>query len=261
MPPLAKTAGAQGFRSLQSPDTRLDSIARVEREALTITDRTGLTAWIQGSLRALIPHQKALIGFGQVGYSKSCVDCVHMVDLDETYFAAIQSCTRELSSPVMTNWLERRVPQLFARSDFCQIRHDRWLNNLDEHGIVNGVFDATVDCLTGRICFVTLFNLAQVPNACANVLTQCVTPMLADIWRRVDTRAPSSKISQLPVPSFSFSPAEREVLAWVGAGKTNWEIAQILGKSECTVKNQVAKMLSRSGATTRSQLAMMCVEN
>jgi hypothetical protein len=214
---------------MRGDDSLLDSIEAVEKSALAITDLRKLTAWMQGPLRDLIPHGKALVGFGQVGYSTACIDQVHMVDLAEAYFVAIQSGTRHLSSPVMTNWLARREPQIFVPADFCRIRNGRWLNNLDQYEIENGIFDAAVDCVTGRICFLTLFNVKQSMDAGANVLAQCVTPMLADIWKRVDAGAQTSNTLQTRQSGSQFSAAERNVLRWIRAGKTNWEIARQVG--------------------------------
>ena len=41
-------------------------MVRVRMTAANITNRKQLSAWVQGPLHALIPHQKAILGFGQV---------------------------------------------------------------------------------------------------------------------------------------------------------------------------------------------------
>lgn len=46
---------------------------------------------------------------------------------------------------------------------------------------------------------------------------------------------------------------EFEVLKWVAAGKTNWEIGRILSVSERTVKFHLANLLVKLDATTRTQ--------
>ncbi len=46
---------------------------------------------------------------------------------------------------------------------------------------------------------------------------------------------------------------ERQVLKWISAGKSNWEIAKILGISEFTVKNHVQNLLKKLSATNRAQ--------
>ncbi len=53
------------------------------------------------------------------------------------------------------------------------------------------------------------------------------------------------------------SPAEREVAAMAAKGETNRMIAQRLGKSTMTVKNQVHTILEKVGAANRTQFAAM----
>lgn len=48
------------------------------------------------------------------------------------------------------------------------------------------------------------------------------------------------------------SNAEREVFDWLVVGKSNWEIAQILGKSVWTVKNQIKMIYSKLGVNNRA---------
>ena len=259
-PPPAMRDASQtpDFRDRQDRDPPHEFIREIRHTALAITTRTQLTAWVQGSLRMLIPHQKALLGFGQIGYGTLRMDLVHGVDLPTTYFAAIQSETRQWISPVAEKWFQDRVPQFFLPSHFPQRKELRWRDNLAQHQIENGVMDASIDCISGRVCFITLFNIGRTSEDAAKVLRQCVTPLLADIWTRIDTHFFDMHAPQLNRDVRNdppFSPAERDILPWLRAGKTNWEIAQVLSKSENTVKTQIQKMLKKTGFLNRRTLA------
>jgi DNA-binding CsgD family transcriptional regulator len=53
------------------------------------------------------------------------------------------------------------------------------------------------------------------------------------------------------------SPAEKEIIYWLKFGKNNSKIAQILGKSEHTIKTQIHKMLIKTRAVNRTALALL----
>ncbi|MDH4415450.1 MAG: LuxR family transcriptional regulator [Rhizobium sp.] len=50
------------------------------------------------------------------------------------------------------------------------------------------------------------------------------------------------------------TPREREVILWCSAGKTNWEIGQILGISEKTVQHEIASAIRKLNSVNRAQL-------
>lgn len=56
------------------------------------------------------------------------------------------------------------------------------------------------------------------------------------------------------------TPRQRTVLQWVVAGKTNREIATILGTSWRTVRNQLEPVFQKLGVETRTAAAMRAVE-
>lgn len=73
----------------------------------------------------------------------------------------------------------------------------------------------------------------------------------------------SDVVVDLPagVPAFqTLTPAERVIVAQVRYGLSNREIARALGKSEATVKNQVAACLHKCGVPTRGRLMALVNE-
>jgi DNA-binding NarL/FixJ family response regulator len=63
--------------------------------------------------------------------------------------------------------------------------------------------------------------------------------------------------TRLPEPLSRLSPAELRILALVGHGASNVEIAVALGISEKTVRNRLALLLAAIGAANRVQAALM----
>jgi DNA-binding CsgD family transcriptional regulator len=57
----------------------------------------------------------------------------------------------------------------------------------------------------------------------------------------------------------ALTPRERECLKWVAAGKTDWEISQILNISEQTAHGYVQNALAKQGARTRAQAVALAI--
>jgi DNA-binding CsgD family transcriptional regulator len=60
-----------------------------------------------------------------------------------------------------------------------------------------------------------------------------------------------------PQPSALLSSRETEIARWVARGKTNWEIGQILGISDKTVKTHMQNILGKLHASSRAQIAAL----
>jgi DNA-binding CsgD family transcriptional regulator len=91
--------------------------------------------------------------------------------------------------------------------------------------------------------------------------TIATTQLLAFAFRErerslVLPKVPAALDPPLPV----LSTREGKCLGWCSAGKTNWEIAQILGVSERTAKKHVESAMRKLGAKTRGQAAFRASE-
>ena len=57
-----------------------------------------------------------------------------------------------------------------------------------------------------------------------------------------------------------FTPRETEILSWLYLGKTNWEIGQIIGISEKTVKNNLYAIYQKLNVANRTQALVRITE-
>ncbi|HYD98605.1 MAG TPA: LuxR family transcriptional regulator [Alphaproteobacteria bacterium] len=57
----------------------------------------------------------------------------------------------------------------------------------------------------------------------------------------------------------SLAPRERECLLWASEGKSNWEVGQILGLSEETVRTYIKSAAKKLGATNRLQTVVKAI--
>jgi len=64
-----------------------------------------------------------------------------------------------------------------------------------------------------------------------------------------------------PTPNYGLTNREREVLALMVSGKSNLEIAEILGVSASTARFHVSTILSKMGAANRAEAAALAVKH
>lgn len=110
-----------------------------------------------------------------------------------------------------------------------------------------------------------------------NSLFELLRPHIASAWRlaweRERNRAELRRLAARRVPTtdvaevsaairqhFALTPREAEVLSWVTQGKTNGEIAIILGLAAGTVKFYVERILAKLGCETRTAAARTALE-
>lgn len=85
-------------------------------------------------------------------------------------------------------------------------------------------------------------------------------PALANLYRVASMTAQFGRDGEAPSASLKpLTPREREILLWVGAGKTDLQIAAILGISARTVQKHLENAYVKLGVENRTAAAMIVV--
>ena len=228
------------------------------RTASAISSQEALMDWVRRPLRSLIPHQSTLLGFGTIHYRGYSVDRVLCVDLPAGFAADLKQSSGEMHCPALAKWVETREPQIFRRHD-CRAQHDSpcesmWYRSLQRYSIENGIVDGMVDYVNGRMTFALLLNFATPPEQFKALIRGVCTSRVCDAWRRIGDAEFGARQSK---PVVRVTHAERQVLELLTLGKTNWEIGQILGKSELTIKTQLKRLFVKTRTSNRTQLSTL----
>ncbi len=91
-------------------------------------------------------------------------------------------------------------------------------------------------------------------------LLSAITSRFARQQQQVRTDFRPNFDSFEPLCVLGLTPRVAEVLLWVAQGKTNSDIASILGVSESTVKKHVQEIFEKLGVETRSAAALRALE-
>lgn len=108
-------------------------------------------------------------------------------------------------------------------------------------------------------CFYVTFRAQQNYNetelSALSALTPCIDAVLRQVELLPHQASTPIDLSDLPNPvhEWHLSDRELEVLQWVGQGKTNPEIGNILKLSEFTVKNHLQRIFKKLDVSNRAQ--------
>jgi DNA-binding NarL/FixJ family response regulator len=150
---------------------------------------------------------------------------------------------------------------------------DVMMPELDGYGVLNALQS---DTALARIPFIFLTAKGEKDDLRSGMdlgaddyLTKPVVN--ADLVRAIESRLRRSQqqmnrefkpdfSSAAPLLQFGLTPRAAEALLWLSQGKTNSDIAAILGISESTVKKYVQEMFEKLGVETRGAATVRALE-
>ncbi len=198
--------------------------------------------------KELIGYEMMACGIGvRDGRSMKAVSNIND-GFPEKFISAIVDSSGQVVSPLFVRWLESQSPQVLDVNDNSCLDSSEEIAFYQSFSINNVMSHGVLDC--GQ-SYASYFGFANVAGGIGDRhvdLMKILVPHLHAVYIKV-------KKPLLPTPSTlstkSLSPREIEVMQWLCAGKTNWEIAQVLNLSEQTVKNHVKRIIKKLDVSSR----------
>jgi len=203
-----------------------------------------LRHWSRGALQNILPHGMLACGLGSVRGRRLMLRPVLLDGFRAAlpHRDSVAANFRLISQLVLRCWRQRR-PQLSETfSDTAGAGNA--LGNCAAHG----VFDAGGPDFS----FIALCRIPARPDGRHAYALRLLAPALHVVLQRVRS-AENASVQAVVAPRLRLSMRELEVLRWLRRGKSAWEVAQILGRSEHTVKNQMRSLYGKLGAANRAQ--------
>lgn len=91
---------------------------------------------------------------------------------------------------------------------------------------------------------------ASAGSCLGRIMLEYIVPRFAELCEGAKAR-----------PVTCLDTREREILAWIRAGKSTWETSSILGLSQDTVKYHLKKIYQKLNATNRAQAVAVALDN
>lgn len=225
----------------------------VIRSSLAIGTPEQFCAWAQGDLQHIFPHGMLACGIGLIENSGGRFQNLITCNFPQEYIQTLQRPDGLTTSPILAQWTETRRPVLFELPE----RHGEsaWLHNFEHYGLHNMAAHGLSDLHSRTTSYFSFANIAgKLTPRHADLLEMLVPHLHMALTRAVNGVEKESHMPKAMLPCLT--EREHEILQWLGSGKTNWEIAQVLCISENTVKNHVQRILVKLKVNTRAQAAV-----
>ena len=207
---------------------------------------------IEGSFKAVIPHELMLCGIGGISRQGSHVRKIVNFNYPLEYFEPLRGDDGRLDSPLMKRWRETLEPQLFQSGRDDHAYADDWVRLFNKYDLRNTMAHGVLD--VGGV-FSSFFILSRIPGEVGPehaFLLKLLTPHLHFALARVLATVEEYQ-GALSRSKKALSERQREILHWLHEGKTNWEIAKILQLSELNVKYHIDQIFHKLEVRSRAQ--------
>lgn len=247
-------------------DREILSLYSVTKACYEIKSLVEFKEFVSTKLRQVFPHEFAACCIAELPLNRM----LRLINIDfpREYLHGVIRPDQVIQSPV-TVWLRQQSPLLIRVDEVNELVNPMWLRLAREHHIQNIASHGLLD-ISGS--FFSYFSFARVhqsvlekyeeylnflvPHLHIVLVQQLFYPRVHHGLCLRDSNVSSNYDDANKVcVQYGLTQREKQVIAWVCAGKTNWEISRIINISENTVKNHVQNIYKKLGVTNRTQAA------
>lgn len=249
---MNKPAELQGGLAIGLSGAERAQFLEVIEHSLHICNQDDFFKWTQAELQSIFPHGKLVCGIGRLAKHGVQVRHVMGCNFPEEYIQALQRPDGLTSSPIIVKWMKEQQPILFEPDceEIIKSAPPGWLDNFHRFGLVNLAAHGICDFDNHTASYFSFSCIPEPLNQRHAYLLKLLVPHLHAALTRVVS---NPRFNRTSAQESKLTKREKEILQWMSSGKSNWEIAQVVGLSESTVKNHVHHILVKLHATTRAQ--------
>jgi transcriptional regulator EpsA len=239
-------------------DGNIELYLRIIREGIAVRSHYDLLKWLQGDVQHYLPHKIMLAVWAGPNANQVEYDVVSALPGVRTGFLHSQRLLifqRELHRLWVASGntpYKQSLERCEQRCSPCAIRKAFYgMRSLLVHGIC--------DERTGQDCLYVILGANDAFDDVALSVMEILVPYLDTALRRIAPVTPQHRSEFAPakapqhIKNCGLSEREAEILDWVRLGKTNGEIAAILGISAWTVKNHLQSVFRKLDVFNRVQ--------
>jgi DNA-binding CsgD family transcriptional regulator len=231
-----------------NPNDLAALLLRIAQNSATCTTAQDFSDLIRQHVRRLLPHTSLIAVLGRIDLEHLELLHVEGVDYPAHGLAALQRQTNLRNRPALMRWLKARAPivldpeldGVYLSAAERQEIELLQLGRVAAHGVLDLVARSG-----------SYFSFGGIPKDLpAHEVTQHLMLLVPHLHQALAACHPATRVAGHW--DIGLTEAEREVLRWVAAGRTNAEIALLRGTSEATVRNQLTATFKKLGVNNRA---------
>lgn len=217
-----------------------------------VSTQSDFVAWTQADFYRALPHGAFVACIGKVFDNGIKPMTLVSFNCPDAYMLSTRQSKGVYSTFRMQQWMQSGEPQLFDLQRDALAPGGGCLKDFRASGLQNIAAHGLYDVTREHLSFFSFHQLPHPPRAEQEKSLKMIVPAMHAALLRCLPGHVSTARSGAATPS-PLTGRETEVLSWIRQGKTNGEIAGILGISPHTVKNQVKSVMVKLRVNTRGQ--------
>ena len=228
-------------------------LANIET-AVEVKSRAGFFSWVQGVFQAIVAHEALVCAMPHPGASGLRFDWLGSYPIAEERFGQLCRGDGGLLHHLIRAWKRGGcVPVLLDVTSILEASMDPVVGILQRMDLANAAIHGLPGVDGNPVGFFAFFQLPTAPSTRDARMLELIVPYLHSAWLCANReRAAPAGVHRITAREI-LTTREAQVLEWVERGKSNHEIAEILGISRLTVKNHVQKILRKLDVQNRAQ--------
>lgn len=233
-----------------------EALVKSAEEVSTVED---FKQWTRTRLRPILPHDAFISGWGHMHAGGVGLDVMVTVDFPVEHIETIRNRAAAIDTPILRRWLATEKPVVFDVDRPWPDIPPQWLESFRRYRLHNVLAHAQWDTERCGGTYHSFYRMPGTPGRREVKVLCALLPLLHETFCRVIQSI--STADRFSVCLDALTAREREIVHWLGMGKTNPEIACISRISENTVKHYVTDIFDKLGVSNRTQLVRRFAEH
>lgn len=245
--------------SMDLDGVALKTVMDAVESSFYIKSKNQFFIWARGDLQNIFPHEVMISFLHEMPGKKTHTDTFCGTSVSDKLFDGMLCGDNGVINKLMGAWKKSPGPLVMDENSIRIVIGEDGMSILEKEGIDHLVSHGMRDTNENVMSF---FSFMRIPGDVGPRQARLLEVLVPYLHRAMISAVAVDHESGKEVQPCGviITDREKEVLKWIQVGKSNWEIAAILGISPFTVKNHICKITRKLGVQTRGHAVSRAIE-